>query len=217
MKKGLALLLVLIVAVSGCGKKKKKTEDINTRKDVRKEIDIPVANENIKSFFDEDLGEFALSDDSKKTVENAVDSNIDVANNDYSWMDDVDASGFKKIYFDFDKYALRDDQEKNLVFDVEATKKKIEDAQVAGMPLPLLVIDGHADHAAGSRTYNLALSEKRAKVLADYLVAQGVPEECIKIVGRGSEVPAVVNGRSIDGDREQQAPNRRDELHIVHA
>lgn len=214
MKKACALLLVLLVAVSGCGKKNKKAEDVS-RRDVRKEIDIPVANDGIKSLFDEDLGEFALSDEDKKAVESAA--QVDVANNDYSWMEDVDHSGFKKVYFDFDKYALRDDQEKNLVFDLEAAKNKIAQAQQEGQALPTIVIDGHACKSAGSRVYNLALSEKRAKVLADYFVAQGIPQECIKIVGRGSEVPAVVNGRVIDGDREQQAPNRRDELHIIHA
>ena len=79
-----------------------------------------------------------------------------------------------------------------------------------------MVIEGHSCHSAGSAVYNLALSEKRAKALADRLVAGGVPSQNIKVVGRGQEVPAVVEGKAVTGDRKEQAPNRRDEVRVIH-
>ena len=85
------------------------------------------------------------------------------------------------------------------------------------MIFTVLVIDGHACHSAGSRAYNLALSERRAKVLADLMIEAGIPADCVKIVGRGDEMAALVNGKPVDGDREQQWPNRRDEIHVVYS
>ncbi|HSW74153.1 MAG TPA: OmpA family protein [Candidatus Limnocylindria bacterium] len=220
MKKGYVLSLVLLVAVSGCGRKKQKGEQTK-KKEVRTEIDIPVAADgNIKSFFDQDIEEFSLADDAKKGRDQSVNTNIDAdgiqvsAQDDFAFMKD-DGTGFKKIYFNFDQYAVRDDQQASLAFDIQAAKQQIEAAQAAGKPLPTLVVDGHACHSAGSRAYNLALSEKRAKVLADQMVAAGIPTECIKIVGRGAEIPALVNGKAVEGDREQQWANRRDEVHVV--
>ena len=43
---------------------------------------------------------------------------------------------------------------------------------------------GHTD-SSGSAEYNLHLSELRAKVVADYLVGLGLPEEHIWSKGRG--------------------------------
>jgi outer membrane protein OmpA-like peptidoglycan-associated protein len=218
MKKGYILSLSLLVVLSGC-KKKTKAQCPAGKSDVRTEVDIPVANDGIKSFFDGDLDEFALSDDAavKRDMSTAVNANIDAQGNEYSWINETDGSGFKKVYFDFDKYDIRQDQQTNLAFDIDAVKKQISDAQATGAQLPIIVIDGHACHSAGSRVYNLALSERRAKVLADKLVEAGIPQECLKIVGRGSEVPALINGRVVEGGREEQAPNRRDEIHLVHA
>jgi outer membrane protein OmpA-like peptidoglycan-associated protein len=47
------------------------------------------------------------------------------------------------------------------------------------------------------------------------LSKEGVPAANMKIVGRGNEVSAVINGKAVTGSREEQWQNRRDELHIV--
>ena len=61
------------------------------------------------------------------------------------------------------------------------------------------------------------LSEKRAKTLKDCAVAAGIPANKIKIVGRGSDIPEMINGKPCTGDKDQQGPNRRDEIQVIPA
>jgi len=211
MKKCFAMSLALLVVLAGGCKKKHKAA--SKAKDTHTEIDIPTAHDGIKSFFDEDVQEFKLDEEGKKVAD--LNANIDAQNDEFAFLDNENKGPFKKIYFDFDKYAVRNDQEDSLAHDIQAAKQEIELCQATGKPLPTLVIDGHACHSAGSRAYNLALSEKRAKVLADRMIEAGIPQECLKIVGRGSEMPALVKGKPVEGDREAQWPNRRDELHVI--
>ena len=78
-----------------------------------------------------------------------------------------------------------------------------------------MVIEGHACQE-GTPAYNVALSEKRAKIVADHFVAAGVPSSSIKVVGRGQECPAVINGKTVNGSREDRAPNRRVEVRVIY-
>lgn len=199
-----ALLLVLVVGMAGCGKKKKRTEIKSTKSDVYTELDIPVAGSDAANFFDENVDGFNLADD-LQVAQAAV-------QDEYSWVDDTKTSGFNLVHFDFDSNVIRADQEEVVKQDIALALKKFEANNDV-----TFVIDGHACHSAGSHAYNLALSEKRAKVLADRLVAAGVPSQAIKIVGRGMEVPAIVDGKVVDGDRQQQWLNRRDEIRIIYS
>ncbi|HEM46780.1 MAG TPA: peptidoglycan-associated lipoprotein Pal, partial [Alphaproteobacteria bacterium] len=51
-----------------------------------------------------------------------------------------------------------------------------------------LLVEGHCDER-GTNEYNLALGEKRAKAVMDFLVTYGVPAERISIVSYGEEKP----------------------------
>jgi peptidoglycan-associated lipoprotein len=51
-----------------------------------------------------------------------------------------------------------------------------------------VTIEGHAD-SRGTNEYNLALGEKRADVVRDYLVSLGVATNRISIVSKGEEQP----------------------------
>lgn len=201
--KGSILLLVLLIGVAGCGNKKNKKA---AHKSVSTNVDIPVADDGIRTFFDDELGEFALADTKNIDTDSAKDG-------DFAF-EDMDQKQFKNVYFAFDGYNIRKDQEVAVAYDMSQIKKSLEEAKSKGEQ-PLVVIEGHACHSAGSAVYNLALSEKRAKVLADELVANGVAKEYIKIVGRGQEMPAMVNGQPCTGNKEQQWPNRRDEIRVM--
>ena len=52
-----------------------------------------------------------------------------------------------------------------------------------------IMVEGHAD-SRGTTEYNLALGERRADVVRDYLVSLGVPTERITTVSKGEEQPA---------------------------
>ncbi len=73
----------------------------------------------------------------------------------------------------------------------------------------LVEVSGHTD-STGSDVYNQTLSEKRARIVGDYLVAQGVDSRRILSQGLGERHPIANNG-SPEG-REQ---NRRVELRLV--
>ena len=48
---------------------------------------------------------------------------------------------------------------------------------------------GHADEM-GTREYNIALSERRAEAVRNYLVVQGVEKEKMEVIAYGEEKPA---------------------------
>lgn len=216
MKKGYAFLAIaLLVGVSGCKKKQKAVPVSKTKSvEMQKEVDIPVADENIRSFFDEDINEYALEDSKdapKKANELAmVDQSGAVQKaDDFAFVEDAKGD-LKVVYFDFDRYNVRDDQEASLNYDIEKLNNMLKENPKANV-----VVDGHSCNSAGSRIYNMALSEKRAKTVADRLVAAGIAPDRIKIVGRGADMPAMKDGKVVSGDRAAQWPNRRDEVHVI--
>ena len=54
-----------------------------------------------------------------------------------------------------------------------------------------ITIEGKCDER-GTREYNLALGERRANAVKQYLVAQGVPAQRINTISYGKERPEVV-------------------------
>ena len=85
------------------------------------------------------------------------------------------------VHFAFDSDKLSSDDIKAL--DVQAA--------YLGSSLGInqkLVINGHTDER-GTRTYNLALGERRAKAVKNYLVLKGVSPSRIEVVSFGFEKP----------------------------
>jgi len=54
-----------------------------------------------------------------------------------------------------------------------------------------ITIEGHADEQ-GTRDYNLRLSQRRAAVVRDYMVAKGLPDSRLSILPFGKERPVAV-------------------------
>jgi len=85
----------------------------------------------------------------------------------------------KPIHSEFDKSNIR------------PADAKILDASAAWLkanPNQLVLIEAYCDQR-GTREYNLALGERRAKAAQAYLVAKGVEASRITIVSYGSERP----------------------------
>ncbi|MCK0120164.1 peptidoglycan-associated lipoprotein Pal [Loktanella sp. F6476L] len=53
------------------------------------------------------------------------------------------------------------------------------------------IIEGHADEQ-GTREYNLALGNRRANAVREYLVSQGVPSTRLRVISYGKERPIEV-------------------------
>jgi OOP family OmpA-OmpF porin len=106
------------------------------------------------------------------------------------------------VNFDFDKSVLKPEGKAILEKDVELLKKdKTLDISV----------EGHCD-IMGSDEYNQKLSERRAKVVSDYFVSQGIDAGRMKTIGYGRKQPVVPN--DTDANR---AKNRRVEVRIIKA
>lgn len=55
-------------------------------------------------------------------------------------------------------------------------------------PSTKIMVEGHAD-SRGTNEYNLALGERRAGAVRDYLVSLGIPADRVTIVSKGEEAP----------------------------
>ena len=108
-----------------------------------------------------------------------------------------DLNALKTIYFDFDKYNLRDDARATL--DANANILRND-------PQMRIVIQGHCDER-GTDEYNLALGERRAKAARDYLIKLGIDAGRIDIISYGEERP-VAPGH----DESSWSLNRRGEF-----
>lgn len=104
------------------------------------------------------------------------------------------AGGLKTVYFGFDSSALEGDTKDAIKANAEFMKK---------MATVDVQVEGHCDERGG-RQYNLALGERRAKAVKEYLIALGVPAKRITIVSYGSERPAAEGS-----DESAWAKNRR--------
>jgi len=239
MKKGVALTIFMLISLPSCGWLKKRREPrklaMAEKIDIFSSVNIPLADatedemnvvlddtNTVKSFFDGETGEFGSEEDLAIAVanDNAVEQkNIqENSSNEFSWIE-ADKEGeeeFKVVYFDWDSDEVRVEQKESVSYDIQQVQEELKVSKKTGIE-PTIVVEGHACHSAGSPAYNLALSERRAKKVSDRFVDAGIDRDNIKIVGRGQEVPAVVNSEKITGSREEQWLNRRVEVRIIYS
>jgi OOP family OmpA-OmpF porin len=88
-----------------------------------------------------------------------------------------------KVLFDFDKAELRPES----ITELERVVKFMND-----VPIATVLVEGHTD-SIGSEAYNLALSDRRAKAVFDYLTSRGVDPARLKSVGKGEAEPIASN------------------------
>ena len=91
-----------------------------------------------------------------------------------------------RVHFDYDSAELDDDSRATLDRQVEFLNQN---------PSIMITIEGHCDER-GTREYNLALGEKRASSVKDYLIASGVNSARISTVSFGKERPQVLGSNS---------------------
>ncbi len=87
-----------------------------------------------------------------------------------------------RVFYDFDKYSLRADAKATLDKQIAWLKK---------YPNYNVTVEGHADER-GTREYNLALGERRANSVKEYLVAGGLPATRVKTISYGKERPVAL-------------------------
>jgi peptidoglycan-associated lipoprotein len=101
------------------------------------------------------------------------------------------------IYFEFDKSNLTSKSIQTLKSTVNALN---DNSSIQ------ITLAGHADER-GTREYNLALGQRRAETVSDYLVLNGISKNRITVKSYGEERPAV-SGQ----DEKSYSKNRRVEI-----
>ena len=92
---------------------------------------------------------------------------------------------FEDVHFDFDRYSLRPEATRALD---EAVKAMQEDPELN------IEIEGHTCNI-GTAEYNLALGERRAHAVRDYLTSRGIGANRFRTVSYGEERPKHDNAR----------------------
>ncbi|MDP5062494.1 MAG: OmpA family protein, partial [Maribacter sp.] len=109
------------------------------------------------------------------------------------------------IYFDFDKYFIRED-----------AKISIEKvlAYLNEYPSVNVQVRSHTDSRAND-AYNMRLSANRAKATAEYLIAAGIPSNRISYEGYGETELTNNCSNNIPCSKENHQLNRRSEFIVV--
>ncbi|MBI5235150.1 MAG: peptidoglycan-associated lipoprotein Pal [Deltaproteobacteria bacterium] len=112
----------------------------------------------------------------------------------------VKKAALQTIYFDYDMYIIRDSEKDNLAMNAKWLSAN-KTAKVR--------IEGHADER-GEEEYNLALGDKRARGVKNYLQSMGIDQERLSTLSYGEERPAA-QGQ----DETAWAKNRRVEFKLI--
>jgi len=95
-------------------------------------------------------------------------------------LDEVNAKKpLSDVFFAFDSSDLSDTSREALQKNAEWMKRWTSTK---------ITVEGHCD-SRGTREYNIALGDRRAKAAGDYLQSLGIPVERILTVSKGKEQP----------------------------
>ena len=106
----------------------------------------------------------------------------------------------KMVFFDYDKYSIREDAKQALSADASWLNK---------FKSVRILIEGHCDER-GTEDYNLALGEKRAKSAYDYLLSLGIADARMQTISYGKSQP-IASGH----DEASWQRNRRAQFTII--
>lgn len=95
---------------------------------------------------------------------------------------DFMANAEDRVFFAFDSSAITDNSAEILQTQVKWLKKHNE---------VNVIVQGYCDER-GTREYNLALGERRANAVKQYLISQGIAADRISTISYGKERPAVL-------------------------
>ncbi len=215
------VFFLVLAGLPGCGKHKKKSLNTYQTKKVAS-LNIPLGenrddinDDSIRNFFgdQDDVVIDTLVAQAEQEMKEMPPRGVVVAQaqiddlGDFSRINGSVAADKESsvIYFDFDDYAIKKEQE-------EAIHAILAEAQSKNADI---YIDGHACTSGGTDAYNFAIAANRGNEAKKRLVALGFPENRIKVTPRGSEMPVIINGKALEGDKIAQAPNRRAECRLA--
>ena len=177
----------LLILTSGCGKKSvipptpttKSGSAVTEGKDINYPLADGTYSENSLSV------EGTLDDSSPSNIEHLGSLSIDATqgeqSDEYKQKHGRSTPGLTPIYFDFDQASVRPDMADRMITNAEYL-------QGVGNTV---IIEGNCDDR-GTKEYNLALAERRAINVKDYLINLGVDPLRVRTVSYGEERPLFV-------------------------
>ncbi|MCH7486201.1 MAG: peptidoglycan-associated lipoprotein Pal [Proteobacteria bacterium] len=117
-------------------------------------------------------------------------------------QEDLEANVGDRVFFDFDKSSLKPEAQ---------TVLQRQAAWLKSNPSVRVTIEGHCDER-GTREYNLALGERRANAVKDYLTALGIDRSRVKTISYGKERPVAMGSNAA-----AWAQNRRGVTKVIGA
>ncbi len=177
MKRSLALFTIVVFLaglflVTGCARKAVKPEG----KAVKEEVEKAMPEETIP---EDRVGEGAgLEEDAVEGA--AVGEEVAPAEEVTPAEEEAMVTGIEDVFFDYDRYSIREDARATLEKNVKILLNGKKDARI--------VIEGHCDER-GTVEYNIALGQRRADAVKKYLVDLGVDPSRITTVSYGKEKP----------------------------
>jgi peptidoglycan-associated lipoprotein len=197
----ISILIVINLFIVGCAEPSvsnlaqngdladKTTEDI--RREEIEQNEIRTKNFSVE---EKDLNgtaqEIKMSDKTQQKSEINLNIDIDYLN-----------TQFESIYFDFDKFTIRE----NMLPKLNSNVKIITSKEAITKNI---IIQGNCDEW-GTDEYNYALGLKRAQVIKEALIAEGVNEDRLRIISYGESNPICLERKD-----ECWAKNRRTDFNI---
>lgn len=163
MKKIVFIMLVSLVFTMGCSKKYAKAPEATGAESRTAVKATGVTEENTEMVTDISVPQNTVADQDIRS--NASEEDLAALSNE--------------VLFDFNKYMIRQDARPLLNSSASYLKNR---KQVN------IVIEGHGDER-GTNDYNLALGEKRAKAVRDYLASLGISGSRMNPITYGEERP----------------------------
>ena len=102
-------------------------------------------------------------------------------------VEDFQVNVGDRVFFDYDSYEIRADAQDTL---------NRQAAWLGQYGNYAITVEGHCDER-GTREYNLALGERRANAVRNYLVAQGVDPNRIQTISYGKERPEIADSNEL--------------------
>ncbi len=198
MKSGAVALAVLSLGLTACTTTK-APDTSTTAVDQQAEADRAAAEAAAKARADADAARTAAAAEAARLESQSLaDAQAKAQAEAAARTNELAAAlGMKTYYFGYDDANLQDDTINSLQAHAFYLSKN------AGARVQ---VNGHADER-GTREYNMALAERRAKAVAAFLTGNGARGSQLEVVSYGEEKPAVAG----EGE-EAWAKNRRVEL-----
>ncbi len=171
------VVLTMVLLVSACSSTPDSSGTAATDGTLTSSTDrSPISRDDI--IFDDDLSDTTMSD----TTTNA------------GTQEDLIVSVGDRVFFDYDSSAITNE--------ARATLEK-QAAWLRTYSNTMITIEGHADER-GTREYNLALGERRATAVKNYLVTLGIDGNRLTTTSYGKERPAVLGSNPVAWQRNRR-------------